>query len=179
MRATLHHQPLLRRTAIYTSSTSWIRRPCRGAEHVRRSRHRSLEVEKVDGAEGRKGAGGDERGEGDGRATEATIEVNGRPTMASKEAARAGEADGDGGGQRRRRGRRRRTATEEAEKAATTSDTDGDGGGQGGEVGGGIGGRYPHLRCEPKMRTNANRIKHPIPKLPLITYLPFKIKGLD
>jgi hypothetical protein len=50
---------------------------------------------------------------------------------------------------------------------ANQCDTDGDGGGQGGEVGGGIGGRYPHLRCEPKMRTNANRIKHPIPKLPL------------
>jgi hypothetical protein len=46
------------------------------------------------------------------------MEVNGRPTMALKEAARAGEADGDGGGRRRRRGRRRRKATEEAEKAA-------------------------------------------------------------
>lgn len=74
----------------HTSSTSWIRRPCRGAEHVRRSRHRSLEIEEADGAKGREGAGGDERGEGDGRAMEATMEVNGRPRMASKKAARAG-----------------------------------------------------------------------------------------
>uniref|UniRef100_A0A0D3GFS8 DUF834 domain-containing protein n=1 Tax=Oryza barthii TaxID=65489 RepID=A0A0D3GFS8_9ORYZ len=42
------------------------------------------------GREGREAARGDGRYEGDGRATEATMEVNGRLRMASKEATRAG-----------------------------------------------------------------------------------------
>uniref|UniRef100_A0A0E0EQW3 Uncharacterized protein n=1 Tax=Oryza meridionalis TaxID=40149 RepID=A0A0E0EQW3_9ORYZ len=61
-------------------------------------------------------------------------------------AGRAGEADVDGGGRRRRRGRRRRTATEEADKAATASNTDGCG--QGGDAGEGIARRSPHLQCK-------------------------------
>ncbi|EEC80469.1 hypothetical protein OsI_22687 [Oryza sativa Indica Group] len=80
------------------------------------------------GREGCEGARGDGHYEGDGRATEVTMEVNRRLRMASKEATRAGR--------RCRRGRR--TVTEKAYKVATAGDTEGDKRGEeGGEAGGG------------------------------------------